>query len=41
MTFDKPPEGYYKRKEEDLENEDWFNEKIAILQRSLLAKKRV
>ena len=40
MTFDKPPQGYYKRKEEDLENEDWFNDKISILQRSVLAKKR-
>ena len=40
MILVKPREGYYKRKEEDLENEGWFNEKLLKLQCSILAKKR-
>ena len=31
ITLYKPREGYYKKKEEDLENEDWFNERWSKL----------
>ena len=33
ITLLKPKEGYYKKKEEDLGNEDWFNEKLSYIEK--------